>query len=154
MMVVDDNWLLLMIDDCVVALHFSFLPPIVTPPHLSFIMICTLIYRIFLNDISSTHTHHQVIFEDPVIHARRCINLLHHQHHCNLILALTHVELITDELIAELDGVDIIIGGHEHTPFHYTHQGTTIIKCGQNIDHLGVLDLHFTRCLPSNTYSY
>ena len=37
----------------------------------------------------------QVVFEDPVVHARRCIDLLHHHHHCDLILALTHVELGT-----------------------------------------------------------
>ena len=141
----------MMIDDCFVAIH----PSLIATTHHLPIMLCILLhYTSHTYDILSTHTHYQVIFEDPVIHARRCINLLHHQHHCNLILALTHVELITDELIADLDGVDIIIGGHEHTPFHYTHQGTTIIKCGQNIDHLGVLDLHFTRCLTSNAYSY
>jgi 2',3'-cyclic-nucleotide 2'-phosphodiesterase (5'-nucleotidase family) len=36
-------------------------------------------------------------------------------------------------------------GGHEHTPFFIVHSGTTIIKCGQNLDHLGILDLSFSR---------
>ena len=37
----------------------------------------------------------------------------------------------------------ICIGGHEHTPFYFEHSGTTIIKCGQNMDYLGILDLSF-----------
>lgn len=36
-------------------------------------------------------------------------------------------------------------GGHEHTPFYFTHCGTTIIKCGQNMDNLGILDISFER---------
>lgn len=36
-------------------------------------------------------------------------------------------------------------GGHEHTSFYFTHCGTTIIKCGQNMDNLGILDISFDK---------
>ena len=34
----------------------------------------------------------------------------------------------------------------QHEPFHFVPEGTrcTVIKCGQNVDHLGVLDLTFS----------
>jgi 2',3'-cyclic-nucleotide 2'-phosphodiesterase (5'-nucleotidase family) len=43
-----------------------------------------------------------------------------------------------------------ILGGHEHTPFYFTHSGTTIIKCGQNMDDLGILDLTFQKNSENN----
>jgi 2',3'-cyclic-nucleotide 2'-phosphodiesterase (5'-nucleotidase family) len=42
------------------------------------------------------------------------------------------------------------LGGHEHTPFYFTHSGTTIIKCGQNMDDLGILDLSFQKNSENN----
>ena len=88
----------------------------------------------------------KVVFEDPVEHARRCITELKQVRGCDFVMGLTHVELSCDRQIAELAGVDVIIGGHDHEPFYLVHHGTTIIKCGQNIDHLGVLDIRFNRC--------
>lgn len=47
--------------------------------------------------------------------------------------------------ISDVRPLYVLTGGHEHTPFYFTHSGTTVIKCGQNMDHLGILDLSFQR---------
>ena len=85
-----------------------------------------------------------VIFEDTILHAKRCVTILKNKG-CEYIIALTHVEMNKDKEIADIPGINLIIGGHEHTPFYLIHHNATIVKCGQNIDHLGILDLSFTR---------
>jgi 2',3'-cyclic-nucleotide 2'-phosphodiesterase (5'-nucleotidase family) len=51
-----------------------------------------------------------------------------------------------NSLIPDIQTIIIFfLGGHEHTPFHIDHSGTTIIKCGQNMDYLGILDLEFEK---------
>ena len=85
-----------------------------------------------------------VIFENVLEHSERCVKILKNKN-CDFIIALTHMELENDKKIAEKLDINIIIGGHEHTPFYFEHSGTTIIKCGQNMDNLGILDLSFTK---------
>jgi 2',3'-cyclic-nucleotide 2'-phosphodiesterase (5'-nucleotidase family) len=81
-----------------------------------------------------------VIFEDEVEHAQRATSLLRAQG-CEVILALTHVSLAVDRAISAIAGVNLIIGGHDHDPSLLLENETLIIKCGQNIEHLGVIDL-------------
>jgi 5'-nucleotidase len=85
-----------------------------------------------------------VVFEDSIKHAKRCTKLLKDVG-CEMVVALTHVDLVTDKRIADVPGVDLIIGGHEHTPYVLMHAETLIIKCGQNVDHLGIVDVFFER---------
>ncbi len=81
-----------------------------------------------------------VTFEDVVGHSRRCIESLRAQG-CDIVCAFTHVSLGCDKDIAELPGLDVIVGGHDHDPYVLIHHGTVIFKCGMNLDYLGVLDL-------------
>jgi 5'-nucleotidase / UDP-sugar diphosphatase len=81
-----------------------------------------------------------VIFEDEVAHAQRATSLLQSQG-CDIIIALTHVSLAVDKEISAIQGVNLIIGGHDHDPSLLLENETLIIKCGQNIEHLGVIDL-------------
>jgi 5'-nucleotidase len=77
-------------------------------------------------------------------HSRRCVKELKDMG-CEVIVALTHVSLHTDKSLAEIPGIDVIIGGHEHTPYLFMQKETMIVKCGQNVDHLGIMDLNFER---------
>jgi 5'-nucleotidase/UDP-sugar diphosphatase len=81
-----------------------------------------------------------VVFESELEHAQRATKLLQ-ERGCDVILALTHVSIAVDKAIAAIDGINMIIGGHDHDPFLLFENGTLIIKCGQNIEHLGVIDL-------------
>lgn len=51
----------------------------------------------------------EVVFEDALEHAKRCVEYLHGEK-CDFIMALTHLELESDKKIAEIEGVDVIIG--------------------------------------------
>lgn len=83
-----------------------------------------------------------VVFEQPHEHAQRCVGLLKEKG-CEFIVALTHLSLVNDKELAEkCPGINVILGGHDHDPFFLVHRGVLIAKCGQNADHLGILDLH------------
>jgi 2',3'-cyclic-nucleotide 2'-phosphodiesterase (5'-nucleotidase family) len=84
-----------------------------------------------------------VIFEDVIEHAARCVQLLKEKHFCNLVIAVTHLPIEQDKLVAEIPGVDYIVGGHDHEIFLLEYHRTLIVKCGQNLEHLGVLDIDF-----------
>jgi 5'-nucleotidase/UDP-sugar diphosphatase len=78
--------------------------------------VCTQ-YTPVLSDPGET-----VVFEDVLEHARRCVDILIAKK-CDFIIGLTHIELENDKILAENLDIDIIIGGHEHTPFHIDHSG-------------------------------
>jgi 2',3'-cyclic-nucleotide 2'-phosphodiesterase (5'-nucleotidase family) len=84
-----------------------------------------------------------VTFEDVLVHSRRCIASLK-ERGCDVVCAFTHVHLDCDKEIAEIPGLDVIIGGHDHDPYLLIHHGTVIFKCGMNLDYLGILDLDLT----------
>ncbi|CAK9012664.1 5'-nucleotidase (5'-NT) (Ecto-5'-nucleotidase) (CD antigen CD73) [Durusdinium trenchii] len=64
--------------------------------------------------------------------------------------ALT-VEVNDKELAESCPGINVILGGHDHDPFFLVHRGVLIAKCGQNADHLGVLDLHLAFTGPNHS---
>lgn len=93
----------------------------------------------------------EVVFEQPLEHAKRCVKLLKDQG-CAFIVALTHLSLVNDKELAEkCEGINVILGGHDHDPFFLVHRGVLIAKCGQNADHLGILDLHMDFTGPGNS---
>ena len=92
-----------------------------------------------------SHPTADVMFEDVVHHARRCVDLLRSPlgpHRCDVIVCLSHVRLDVDKSIAEIDHIDVIIGGHDHDPYVLHHHNTLIVKCGMNLDYLGIVDLN------------
>lgn len=82
-----------------------------------------------------------VTFENVIAHSKRCIQYLKSEQKCDIVCAFTHVGLESDKEIAEIPGLDIIIGGHDHDPYMLLHHGTLIFKCGMNLDYLGIVDL-------------
>lgn len=74
----------------------------------------------------------------------------------NKIIAVTHIgydsnpAVGNDLLLSQVDGIDVIVGGHSHTtlpePIVMNHKGqdpTLIVQTGQYVDNLGVLDVTF-----------
>jgi 2',3'-cyclic-nucleotide 2'-phosphodiesterase (5'-nucleotidase family) len=69
----------------------------------------------------------------------------------DVILALTHVSLAHDKLVAKrVPGIDIIIGGHDHDPFTLYQGKTFIHKSGQNAYWLGRLDFHILKSIDTH----
>lgn len=86
-----------------------------------------------------------VVFQSAVEHAVRCVSKLEEQG-CEVIVALTHISLAQDKEVAEAcPSIRVILGGHDHDPYFLKHRNAVIMKCGQNADHMGVLDLNFER---------
>jgi len=89
-----------------------------------------------------SHPTEAVVFEDVLEHTKRITLHLKNQEKCDIIIALTHVSLAEDKQIAEVGNINLILGGHDHEPYILEHHEALIMKCGQNVDYLGVVDLH------------
>lgn len=87
-----------------------------------------------------SHPTDDVIFEDVLDHATRISTHLKTIEKCDLVIAMTHVPLDQDKKIAEVGNIDVIIGGHDHEPYILEHREILILKCGQNLEYLGLLD--------------
>lgn len=59
-----------------------------------------------------------------------------------VIVALTHMALHEDQqLVRELRGLHLVLGGHEHIPITVYERGVLILKAGSDAEFLGVADL-------------
>ena len=53
------------------------------------------------------------------------------------VIALTHLTIDEDrELARHVPGIDVILGGHEHTPFHEWEHGVQILKTGMDAENV------------------
>ncbi len=60
----------------------------------------------------------------------------------NVIIAITHQDIADDrELAQSVDGIDVILGGHDHDPITFYEGGVLIHKSGSDAHYLGVIDL-------------
>ncbi len=60
-----------------------------------------------------------------------------------LIVALTHLGIARDrELAAKVEGIHVILGGHDHVPLAFHEGRVPIFKAGYDAHYLGVVDLH------------
>ena len=87
----------------------------------------------------------EIAFAPVVETARRAVEDLKAQG-AELIVALTH-QFISDDrtLAAEVEGIHLILGGHDHVPVATEVEGTAILKSSHNARHLAVADLHVER---------
>lgn len=95
----------------------------------------------------STLSPEEVDYEDFCDCARRLAKSLREQEGAELIIALTHMRVPNDELLAhQVPEVDLILGGHDH---HYDVKpvgphGTWVLKSGTDFRDITVLRLEFT----------
>jgi len=89
----------------------------------------------------------EVEYEDFVPCARRLAKQLKEHDRAEIVIALTHMRVPNDELLAhEVSEVDIILAGHDH---HYDVKpvgphGTYVLKSGTDFRDITVLQLEFT----------
>jgi len=90
-------------------------------------------------------------FVDPILTARRLVPKMRAEG-ATIIVAVTHLAMTEDKLLAQTGLVDVILGGHEHELLQ-SHAGRTpIFKWGSDARVLGRIDLNInpkTRRLES-----
>ena len=89
----------------------------------------------------------EVKFEDSLSAAEEAVQQLHNAG-ADLIIALTHSGLDEDKQLArEVDGVDLIVGGHCHTLLAEPifENETLIVQTGSLLENMGILQLAYNR---------
>jgi 5'-nucleotidase len=61
------------------------------------------------------------------------------------VIALTHLSMSEDKEVARCSGVDVIIGGHEHTLLESASGGAPIFKMTADARELGQIDLNISK---------
>ena len=64
----------------------------------------------------------------------------------DVIVALTHIDLAKDrELIKQVKGISLVLGGHDHDPISFYERGALILKAGYDAHYLAAVDLTIDR---------
>ncbi|MCW5772132.1 MAG: bifunctional metallophosphatase/5'-nucleotidase [Rhodospirillaceae bacterium] len=67
------------------------------------------------------------------------------QEGAQILVALTHMNLAEDrQLVREVRGLNLVLGGHEHIPITLYERGVLILKAGSDAEFLGVVQLDVT----------
>jgi 5'-nucleotidase / UDP-sugar diphosphatase len=62
------------------------------------------------------------------------------------IVALTHLTIAEDrELVREVKGIDVVLGGHDHDPIAFYEGGVLIFKVGHDAQYLGVAQIEIEK---------
>ena len=86
----------------------------------------------------------EVEFLNPCETARKLVAEIHARG-IKTVVALTHLSMSEDKEVARCSGVDVIIGGHEHTLLESTSGGAPIFKMTADARELGVIDLNISK---------
>ena len=69
--------------------------------------------------------------------ARKMVNELRNVDKCDVVIAITHLNISDDkELAKRVHGIDVIIGGHDHTPHTTIQDNCFIHKAGHDAQFL------------------
>jgi 5'-nucleotidase/UDP-sugar diphosphatase len=83
----------------------------------------------------------------PIATATAAVEKLKEQG-ADLIVALTHDDIADDrDLASSVDGIDLILGGHDHIPISYLERGILIAKAGYDAHYLLAVDLVVDRVM-------
>jgi 5'-nucleotidase len=85
-----------------------------------------------------------VDIQDPCATAARVIPKIHAAG-AQVIVALTHLSMSEDKQLARCSGVDLIIGGHEHTLLESMSGHAPIFKMTSDARELGRIDLNISK---------
>ena len=85
-----------------------------------------------------------VDFLNPCETARKVVAEIHARG-IKTVIALTHLSMSEDKEVARCSGVDVIIGGHEHTLLESTSGGAPIFKMTADARELGQIDLNISK---------
>ena len=93
--------------------------------------------------ISKTAQPGAVEFDDPIESAKQAVLALQ-ESGADIIISVNHSGVYEDRLLArEVSEIDIIVGGHSHTPLYepIVENGVIIVQAGSYLDYLGQLEL-------------
>ena len=63
---------------------------------------------------------------------------------CEIVIALTHMRFPNDKILADkVGGIDLILGGHDHTSGHAILNNQMVMKSGADFKELTKLEFHF-----------
>ena len=85
-----------------------------------------------------------VEFLNPCETARKTVAEIHARG-IKTVIALTHLSMSEDKEVARCAGVDVIIGGHEHTLLESSSGGAPIFKMTADARELGQIDLNISK---------
>jgi 5'-nucleotidase len=85
-----------------------------------------------------------VEFLNPCETARKMVSEIHDRG-VKTVIALTHLSMSEDKEVARCSGVDVIIGGHEHTLLESASGGAPIFKMTADARELGQIDLNISK---------
>ena len=85
-----------------------------------------------------------VEFLNPCETARKMVSEIHARG-VKTVIALTHLSMSEDKEVARCSGVDVIIGGHEHTLLESSSGGAPIFKMTADARELGQIDLNISK---------
>lgn len=85
-----------------------------------------------------------VEFLSPCETAKKIVSELHARG-VKTVVALTHLSMSEDKQVARCAGVDVIIGGHEHTLLESTSGGAPIFKMTADARELGEINLNISK---------
>jgi 5'-nucleotidase len=83
-------------------------------------------------------------FLNPCETARKMVTEIHARG-VKTVVALTHLSMSEDKEVARCSGVDVIIGGHEHTLLESASGGAPIFKMTADARELGQIDLNISK---------
>ncbi|HEY6230303.1 MAG TPA: 5'-nucleotidase C-terminal domain-containing protein [Pyrinomonadaceae bacterium] len=86
----------------------------------------------------------EVEFLNPCDTARKMVSEIHARG-IKTVVALTHLSMSEDKQVARCSGVDVIIGGHEHTLLESASGGAPIFKMTADARELGQIDLNISK---------
>ncbi len=95
--------------------------------------------------ISKTASPEPVTFEHYLDAAKQAVRQLQQQG-ADVIISVNHSGELEDQTLArEVDGIDVIVGGHFHTPLYepIIENGTVIVQAGSYTEYLGQLELNW-----------
>src|SRR5436190_19339343 len=103
------------------------------------------IFGILLRDtLQTSRTGPDIDIIDPCATAARVIPKIRAAG-AQTIVALTHLSMAEDKQLARCSGVDVIIGGHEHTLLESMSGGAPIFKMTSDPRELGRIDLNISK---------
>lgn len=88
-----------------------------------------------------------ITINPPILTARTAVAELRDQG-ADLIVALTHDDLADDRrLVSEVEGIHLVLGGHDHDPISIYEGGALIAKAGYDAHYLLAVDLQVDRVM-------
>jgi 5'-nucleotidase len=103
------------------------------------------IFGILLQDtLQTSRPGPDVDIQDPCVTAARVVPKIHAAG-AQVVIALTHLSMGEDKQLARCSGVDLIIGGHEHTLLESMSGHAPIFKMTSDARELGRIDLNISK---------